>query len=592
MRSQLCAAVNQESQLELVKLAGWVHNRRDHGGIIFIDLRDTSGLMQLVFDPSLHPQAHALAGSLRSEFVVQIGGTVRQRSAETMNPKLKTGSWEVVVEQLEILNKSRTLPFSIVEDQDANLALQLEYRYLELRKPKLQRNLKMRSKALQAVRSFFTQEQFLEIETPFLIQSTPEGARDYLVPSRKHQGSFFSLPQSPQLFKQLLMVGGLDRYFQIVRCFRDEDLRQDRQPEFTQIDVELSFTSQQEVFELVEDMFKDLLKTVFNQELSLPFQRLTYDQCIEDYGTDKPDLRFDLKFKSVTEIVKNSQFKVFTNAVEQHGVVKAICVKKPDFSRKQLDDLTALAVSHGAKGLAWVRLQAEGWQSPIAKFFTPAEQQKIEQQTGAEIGDVLLFGAGSAQLVSQVLDKIRQAVAEHQNLVDKQQLCFAWVTDFPLLIFDPEQQSYQSSHHPFTLPNLEDYNQAVPPEKMRAVCYDLVLNGCELGSGSMRVFDSQMQKQIFKWLNISAQEARQKFGFLLDALEYGAPPHGGIALGMDRIMMLLLGLESIREVIAFPKTQQANCLLTKAPAPVTEQQLAELGLKVKGTVQDQKKTQP
>ena len=562
-------------------LMGWVLRRRDHGGVIFIDLRDRWGITQIVFNPEINEAVHAKAHQLRSEWVIAVRGTVARRPAAMENHKLKTGAIEVLVHELRILNTSETPPFPLDEDIEVSDTLRLQYRYLDLRRPEIANNLVLRHQALQTVRSYLNDNSFLEIETPMLTRSTPEGARDYLVPSRVNAGKFYALPQSPQLFKQILMVAGMDRYYQIVKCFRDEDLRADRQPEFTQIDMELSFITEAEIITLVEGMIKNLFKAVRGIELQPPFAQMTYDEAMRRYGTDRPDTRFGLELVDLTETLRGCGFKVFQSAIEKGGAVKAINAKGcGGFSRKDLDDLTEFAGRFGARGMAWIKIKEDEWQSPITKFFSPEEIAAMATALDARPGDLILFGADQARTVHQVLAELRLELARRLGLIEPGSFSFLWVTDFPLLEYDDEARRYTAVHHPFTAPREDQLDLlATDPGAVKSRAYDLVLNGSEIGGGSIRIHNPAMQQQIFEALGIDAEEAREKFGFLLRALELGAPPHGGIAFGVDRLMMLLTGSSSIRDVIAFPKTQKATCPLTDAPSPVARKQLTELHLR-------------
>ena len=562
-------------------LMGWVLRRRDHGGVIFIDLRDRWGITQIVFNPEINEAVHAKAHQLRSEWVIAVRGTVARRPAAMENHKLKTGAIEVLVHELRILNISETPPFPLDEDIEVSDTLRLQYRYLDLRRPEIANNLVLRHQALQTVRSYLNDNSFLEIETPMLTRSTPEGARDYLVPSRVNAGKFYALPQSPQLFKQILMVAGMDRYYQIVKCFRDEDLRADRQPEFTQIDMELSFITEAEIITLVEGMIKNLFKAVRGIELQPPFAQMTYDEAMRRYGTDRPDTRFGLELVDLTETLRGCGFKVFQSAIEKGGVVKAINAKGcGGFSRKDLDDLTEFAGRFGARGMAWIKIKEDEWQSPITKFFSPEEIAAMATALDARPGDLILFGADQTRTVHQVLAELRLELARRLGLIEPGSFSFLWVTDFPLLEYDDEAKRYTAVHHPFTAPREDQLDLlATDPGAVKSRAYDLVLNGSEIGGGSIRIHNPAMQQQIFEALGIDAEEAREKFGFLLRALELGAPPHGGIAFGVDRLMMLLTGSSSIRDVIAFPKTQKATCPLTDAPSPVARKQLTELHLR-------------
>ncbi len=580
-RSNYCGRVTAGDIGQEVCLMGWVQRRRDHGGLIFIDLRDREGVVQLALDPDRDPQAHAKADRVRNEYVVAVQGTVSPRPEGTINPKMKTGEVEVEVHEMRILNSAKTPPFMLDEFSEVAENIRLKYRYLDLRRPSIQQNLMLRYQVTRTVRRYLDAQGFLDIETPVLTKSTPEGARDYLVPSRVNPGTFFALPQSPQLFKQLLMVSGFDRYFQIVRCFRDEDLRADRQPEFTQIDCEMSFVGREDVIAVMEGMVAEVFKEAIGVEVSLPMARMTYAEAMDRYGVDNPDLRFGLELTELSDLVKGCGFKVFADAVQWGGIVKAINVKGgAALSRKELDELTEFVKIYGAKGLAWVKITEEGWQSPIAKFFTADELAAINQRLGAELGDLLLFGADSFKVVNESLGRLRGHLGHKLGLAKKDDYRFVWITDFPLLEWDGETRRHVAVHHPFTAPMDED----VPllgsdPGKARAKAYDLVLNGSEIGGGSIRIHDQGVQSKMFELMGIGIEEAREKFGFLLDALEFGAPPHGGIAFGLDRLVMILTGADSIRDVIAFPKTQKATCLMSEAPGPVDEKQLRELSIR-------------
>jgi aspartyl-tRNA synthetase len=562
-------------------LLGWVQSRRDHGGLIFIDLRDRSGITQVVFNPELDAASHERAKQLRSEDVIGVRGVLSRRPAETVNPSLATGEVELRVKQLKFLNASQVPPFTIDDETEANENTRLKYRYLDLRRPRSLRPLLLRYRMTKLIRDYLGGLGFVDVETPVLTKSTPEGARDYLVPSRIYPGKFYALPQSPQLFKQILMVGGLDRYFQIVKCFRDEDLRADRQPEFTQLDMEMSFVEPQDVMEVVEGMICLLFRELQSLELKRPFTRLTWADAMARFGSDKPDLRFGLELKDFTEALRHSKAKVFATAIEQGGVVKGICVPRGgELSRKDLDDLTPFVANFGARGVAWTRLTAEGWQSPIAKFLTETEQREVQKIAGADVGDVILFSADMTKVVHDALGNLRLFLADKLKLIPENLYVPVWIVDFPLMEYDPSEKRYVALHHPFTSPLDEDLRLLdSEPYKVRSKAYDLALNGTEIGGGSIRIHRVELQKKILGLLGIGSEEAEAKFGFFLEALSYGAPPHGGIAFGIDRMAMLLSGTQSLREVIAFPKSQRAVCMLTDAPATVEEKQLRELGLR-------------
>ena len=582
-RTHYCGDISSADIGNEVCLMGWVQRRRDHGGLIFIDLRDREGIAQLALDPDRDPEAHEKADKVRNEFVVAVKGKVSPRPEGTVNPKMKTGEVEVEVSELRILNVSKTPPFMLDDYVDVAENIRLKHRYLDLRRPALQKNMILRHKVTRTVRSYLDEQGFLEIETPVLTKSTPEGARDYLVPSRVNSGQFFALPQSPQLFKQLLMVSGYDRYCQIVKCFRDEDLRADRQPEFTQIDCEMSFVDTDDVMTIMENMIARVFKEALGVEVATPMARMTYAEAMDRFGVDNPDLRFDLELTELSSIVDGCGFKVFADAVKNGGMVKAINAKGcATFSRKDLDDLTDFVKIYGAKGLAWVKMTEDGWQSPIAKFFTPEELEKINQALDAQVGDLLMFVADTASITNEALGRLRGHLGQKLGLAGKEDYKFAWITDFPLLEWDGEAKRHVAVHHPFTAPRDEDFALLdSDPGKACAKAYDLVLNGSEIGGGSIRIHDQAIQSKMFELLGIGEEEAQEKFGFLLDALEYGAPPHGGLAFGLDRLVMILTGSDSIRDVIAFPKTQKATCLLSGAPGEVDDKQLQELSIRLR-----------
>ncbi|MGE7182731.1 aspartate--tRNA ligase [Peribacillus sp. NPDC006672] len=567
---------------EKVTLKGWVQKRRDLGGVIFIDLRDRSGVVQVVFNPDISAEALATAEKIRNEYVLDIQGTVIKREEANFNPNVTTGTVEVQAENVTILNEAKTPPFIIDERTDVSEDIRLKYRYLDLRRPAMFETLKMRNQTTKAIRDFLDGEGFLDIETPILTKSTPEGARDYLVPSRVHEGEFYALPQSPQIFKQLLMVSGFERYYQIARCFRDEDLRADRQPEFTQIDIETSFMSQEDIINTAENMMAKVMKDVKGLDVTLPFPRMTYNEAMGRYGSDKPDTRFGMELKDVSEIVKDSDFKVFTGAVASGGQVKAIVVKdgNADYSRKDIDGLAEFAAIYGAKGLAWLKVEEDGVKGPIAKFFAE-DQEQLVSVVEAEVGDLILFVADKKGVVADALGALRNKLGKERGLIDQSKFNFLWVTDWPLFEYDEEEGRYYAAHHPFTMPFREDMDKLESdPASVRAQAYDLVLNGYELGGGSLRIFERDVQEKMFKVLGFSEEEANAQFGFLMDAFEYGTPPHGGIALGLDRMVMLLAGRTNLRDTIAFPKTASASDLLVDAPSAVSDKQLAELSLRL------------
>ena len=565
-----------------VKLAGWVLRRRDHGGVIFVDLRDRTGFAQIVFNPQVNEEAHNKAQDLRSEFVISVVGKVRARSEEMINPKIQTGEIEVMVEKLELLNTSETPPFMLEDDIDTNEEIRLKYRYLDLRRPKIFNNLYYRFLITNAFRKHLAENGFIDVETPILNKSTPEGARDFLVPSRLSAGDFYALPQSPQIFKQILMISGLDRYYQIAKCFRDEDLRADRQPEFTQVDIETSFLSTDEFLSIMEKVIADIVKEVYNIDLHLPLPRLSYKEAMENYGSDKPDTRFELKLINVEDAVRGCDFAVFKNALDNKFIIRCLNAKGGEkLSRKDIDDFTKYVGIFGAKGLAWMRVTENGLESNIVKFFSKENQNKILETTKAEKGDLLFFVADTPKITFDALGNLRLKVAEKLNLIDKDKLNFLWVVEFPLFEYDYKEKRISATHHPFTAPVPEDVEILESDTlKVRSDTYDLVLNGNEIGGGGQRIYDSSVQAKIFNLLGISEEKAKERFGFLLDALKYGAPPMCGMAFGIDRVVMLLQKQESIREVIAFPKTQKGQCLMSGCPSTVDEEQLEELHLKI------------
>jgi aspartyl-tRNA synthetase len=582
-RTHHCGELGADDVDKEVVLMGWVHRRRDHGGVIFVDLRDREGLTQVVFNPLVDKKIHAKAHAIRNEYVLAVRGKVDPRPAEMVNPKLKTGEIEVAVTELKILNAAKTPPFLIEDEIDASETVRLKYRHLDLRRSAMQKNLILRHQVTAAVREYLNKNSFLDLETPFLTRSTPEGARDYLVPSRVNPGEFYALPQSPQIFKQLFMISGFDRYYQIVRCFRDEDLRADRQPEFTQIDIEMSFVGEEDVMSLAEDMMAQLFKRVLGIKLKRPFAQVTYDEAVGRYGLDKPDTRFGLELKDISDIVAGSNFKVFANAVKKGGIVKALNAKGCiDFSRKEIDDLTDFVAVYRAKGMAWIKVKENEWQSPIVKFFSDEEKKALIERINMEPGDLIFFVADQPKVVNEALGHLRNHLGKTLGLVDEKEYHFLWVTRFPMFEYDETEKRLQALHHPFTSPLEEDYERLKDePLAVKSRAYDLVLNGFEIGGGSIRIHQRSIQEKIFKTLNMDRKTYQGKFGFLLEALDSGAPPHGGIAIGHDRLVMLMCGESSIRDVIAFPKTQKAACLLTQAPSETSKTQLDELYLKLK-----------
>ncbi len=580
-RTAYCGNIDERFLGSTVNLFGWVQNWRDHGGVVFIDLKDREGIVQVVFDPKENKELHEKAHTFRSQYCIKITGIVRLRPEGTQNPNLKTGNVEVLAKSLSILSTSEVPPLPVEEYVNANEEARLKYRYLDLRKPTMQKNLITRYKAAFAARKYLDAQGFIDIETPMLTKSTPEGARDFLVPSRLDPGKFYALPQSPQLFKQLLMVSGFDRYYQITKCFRDEDLRADRQPEFTQIDLEMSFVDEEDVMQITEGIIYSIFKETLGIELNIPFKRISYDEAMRRFGSDKPDMRYSLELKDITDIARICDFQVF-NAAAQKGIVCGINAKGCEwFSRKEIDELTKLVSVFKAKGLAWVKIRENELQSPIVKFFKKEHLDEILKRLDAKVGDIVFFVADKKEIVYSALGALRVELAKRLNLADKDEFNFTWVVDFPLFEYNEDEKRWDAMHHPFTSPKIEDIELLEEhPELVKARAYDITLNGTEIGGGSIRIHNSELQKKMFKILNISDEQARLKFGFLIDALKYGAPPHGGLAIGFDRLVTLILKEESIREVIAFPKTQKGVCPLTIAPNEVDQKQLDELALKI------------
>jgi aspartyl-tRNA synthetase len=595
IRDKGCGEIKESEVGEKITLCGWIFRRRDHGGLIFVDLRDRSGIIQVVFSPDVSREAHELAHELRNEYVISVSGELRKRPAGTENPNLPTGNLELYAERLEVLNKSAPLPLNIDDSGDISETLRLRYRYLDLRRPEMQRNLIIRHRVTKVIRDYLDENGFLEIETPVLTKSTPEGARDYLVPSRLNPGLFYALPQSPQLFKQILMISGFEKYFQIVKCFRDEDLRADRQPEFTQVDLEMSFVEKENIMQIVEGMMKKVFKEVLNEDINTPFERLSFQESIERYGTDKPDLRFGLELKDMTDLSEKCSFRVFLETLEAGGKIKAINGKgMAELSRREIDLLIDEALSFGAKGLAWIKVKSVSdgvFESPIVKFFPKDVLKEMSIRLEAKEGDLMLFVADEEKVVNDCLSRMRIELGKRLNLI-KGGYKFVWIEDFPLLEWNKDENRFEAMHHPFTSPvdedieklfNVIDLTHLRPNtsdfrllNSVRAKAYDIVLNGYEIGGGSIRIHKRDLQRKMFEILGISEDEAKKKFGFLLEALEYGAPPHGGIALGLDRLVMIMVGATSIRDVIAFPKTQKAACLMSGTPSRVEPIQLKEL----------------
>ncbi|HDH6315468.1 TPA: aspartate--tRNA ligase [Staphylococcus aureus LTCF-1-9] len=584
-RTTYCGLVTEAFLGQEITLKGWVNNRRDLGGLIFVDLRDREGIVQVVFNPAFSEEALKIAETVRSEYVVEVQGTVTKRDPETVNPKIKTGQVEVQVTNIKVINKSETPPFSINEENvNVDENIRLKYRYLDLRRQELAQTFKMRHQITRSIRQYLDDEGFFDIETPVLTKSTPEGARDYLVPSRVHDGEFYALPQSPQLFKQLLMISGFDKYYQIVKCFRDEDLRADRQPEFTQVDIEMSFVDQEDVMQMGEEMLKKVVKEVKGVEINGAFPRMTYKEAMRRYGSDKPDTRFEMELIDVSQLGRDMDFKVFKDTVENDGEIKAIVAKgaAEQYTRKDMDALTEFVNIYGAKGLAWVKVVEDGLTGPIGRFFETENVETLLTLTGAEAGDLVMFVADKPNVVAQSLGALRVKLAKELGLIDETKLNFLWVTDWPLLEYDEDAKRYVAAHHPFTSPKEADIAKlGTAPEEAEANAYDIVLNGYELGGGSIRIHDGELQEKMFEVLGFTKEQAQEQFGFLLDAFKYGAPPHGGIALGLDRLVMLLTNRTNLRDTIAFPKTASATCLLTNAPGEVSDKQLEELSLRIR-----------
>ena len=591
-RDARCGMLTVEEAGKKVILCGWVSKRRDHGGLIFIDLRDRSGIVQVVADPDATGADFKLAEDIRNEYVVKVSGTIRLRDEDTINPNIATGKIEVVADAIEVLNAAKTPPFYIQDNIDTDENLRLKYRYLDLRRPEMQKNLILRHKVTKLMRDYFDSRDFIEVETPMLCKSTPEGARDYLVPSRVNPGKFYALPQSPQIFKQILMVAGMERYFQIARCFRDEDLRADRQPEFTQLDIEMSFVEVDEILEMMEGLMQHIFKGALGKDIKAPFYRMKWDDAMNNYGSDKPDLRFEMPLFDLSDTVKGSDFKVFNTILENGGVVKGLTVKGYSaIPRRELDGLVDFVGIYGAKGLAWIQIQPDGnVKSPIAKFFTQEQMANIVKVAKAEANDLILIVADKWLTTVQSLGALRIEMAKRRNLIDPDKLAFLWVVDFPMFEYSEEDKRWVAMHHPFTMPREEDLDKLLTdPGKVYAKAYDMVLNGTEIGGGSIRIHRRDIQKKIFEAIGLTDEQAEQKFGFMMGAFEYGAPPHGGLAFGLDRLIMIMAKRDSIRDVIAFPKTQSAACLMTAAPDTVDDKQLRELHIKTTNIKKEEEK---